>query len=142
MIDALIALIILSLAAVSFFSYFPVLQKTHELSEEEAKATQMAQKMCEHMQLFTPQTLSASTLTAAGLIDTGQTTSPYSFSNIPLDDTAKYSPSEALRNGTGSLEISDLSDNSKRVKVTITWTSETGKAKSVVMGTIIGGWRS
>jgi len=142
LIDALIALIILSFAAVSFFSYFPVLHKTHVLGAEEQKATQMANKMCEHINLFTPYNLNASTLTAAGLIDTGQSASPYTFSNIPLDDGTKYSPSEALRNGTGQIEVTDLANNSKAIKVTISWKSETGKNKSVVMGTVIGGWRS
>jgi hypothetical protein len=90
---------------------------------------------------MSPTALNATALTAAGLIDSGQSSSPYSFSQVPLDNSTRYSPSKALRNGTGLLSLQSIGDGSVRVTVVVSWKSEAGANRSITTGTIVGGYR-
>jgi hypothetical protein len=130
------------MGAASFYSVFPVVAKAHQISDSEQKAGQIVTKMLEHIQLLSPQKLTATNLTGMQLIDPNQTASPYTFSNIPLDDSTRFSPAKALKNGTGTMTITNISDGSVRVLVTVAWKSPTGKARSITTGTILGAYRS
>jgi hypothetical protein len=129
------------MGAASFYSVFPALAKSHHIGDSNQKATQIATKMIEHIQLLSPSKLDASNLSAMQLIDAGQTSSPYKFTKLPLEDSTNYSPSTALKDGTGTLTINDLQWGSKQVVVTITWKSTSGTAQSLTMGTILGAYR-
>ncbi|MEA2553619.1 MAG: hypothetical protein QOJ65_1795 [Fimbriimonadaceae bacterium] len=137
----MIGLIILSMGAASFYSFFPVMSKTHQIGDSEQKATQIATKMLEHVQLLSPSKLDATTLSGMLLIDPNQVTPPFTFTHIPLDNGTDYSPATALKNGTGTLNIQDLNYGSKLVTVTVTWSMANGQTKSLSTGTIIGGYR-
>ncbi len=141
LLDAMIGLKILAMGAASFYSVFPVVTKAHKIGESQQKATQIATKMLEHIQLLSPTKLDASTLSSMQLIDAGQSSSPYTFTHLPLDDSTDYSPATALKNGKGTLTINDLQWGSKQVVVTITWKSASGKDQSTTMGTILGAYR-
>ena len=91
--------------------------------------------------LLTPAALHARPLTQLNLIDSGQTEPPYSFVKIPLDEASIYSPNQVLRNASAIMEIDDLSANSKRVVLTMSWKSTSGKTHSFKTGTILGGYR-
>lgn len=130
------------MGAASFYSFFPVIAKTQKISTDEQKATQIATKMLEHLQLLAPSKLDSTTLTGMLLVDAGQTASPYTFTNCPLDNATDYSPSKALKNGTGTLTISDLAYGSKRIVVSLSWKSPTGKTETFSTGTILGTHRS
>ena len=134
-------ILILAFAAVSMYSLFPVVQRSHAIAEQEQKATQIATKMLEHIQLISPANANATTLTAMQLIDPGQTTAPFTFNNVPLDDAARYSPATALKNGTGVLNIETIAGGSVRATVTIGWRSPSGVNSSMTMGTIMGAYR-
>lgn len=142
LLDSLIGLMILSMAAVSFFTLFPTVHKSHAISEQEQKATQLGTKMLEHLQLLSPSKLNATTLTSMQLIDTGQTDAPFTFDDVPLDSATGFSPNRALKNGTGVLDIVDIGDGSTRVVLTISWESPSGSQSNVTMGTILGAHRS
>lgn len=142
LLDSIIGLTILTIGTASFYSLFPAISRTHSISEQEQKATQIATKMLEHIQLLAPSKLDATTLTGMLLIDPNQTTAPFTFNNIPLDNGTDYSPSRALKNGTGTLAINNLSYGSKQVVVTITWKSISGNTETLTMGTILGAHRS
>ncbi|MBX7133739.1 MAG: hypothetical protein K1X67_13785 [Fimbriimonadaceae bacterium] len=101
----------------------------------------MSQRLVEQLNLLKPSDITPQVLTGLNLIDSGQTQPPYSFSNIPLDQASRYSPSQALQNGTGSLAVTQLDAQSVRLDVTITWKSSKGKTMSVTTGTILGGYR-
>jgi hypothetical protein len=137
-----IGLTLLAMGAASFYSLFPVISKAQAIGDQEQKATQIATKMLEHIQLLSPDKLTSTYLTGMQLIDSNQTASPYTFNNCPLDDATDFSPAKALKNGKGTLTITDLSYGSKLVRVTITWKSVTGKSETVTTGTILGGYRS
>lgn len=139
--DVLVGSFILALGAAAFFSMMPVVSRSEHLAREESVATQIAQRMVEHVQLLKTSDLNATTLTSLNLIESGQTASPYSFSQSPLDQGSDYSASTALKNGQGVLSVEDIGTNSKKVTVTVTWTSASGKTRSITTGTVVGGYR-
>lgn len=142
MLDSIIGLTLLAMGAASFYSLFPVVSRAHAIGDQEQKATQLATKMIEHIQLLSPGKLTSTYLSGMQLIDSGQSASPYTFTNCPLDSGTDYCPSKALKNGTGTLTITDKLYGAKQVVVTISWKSVTGKSESVTMGTILGNHRS
>jgi type II secretory pathway pseudopilin PulG len=141
LLDAMLSVLIIGMAAAAYFAMFPTFKRSQKLSEEESKAVMMAQRMIEHLQLLKPTDLTASTLSQLNLIDTNQTSPPYSFAHIPLDEASKYSPAQTLRNATATMEIDDLPANSKRVRIVMTWRSSSGKTHTLTSGTILGGHR-
>lgn len=141
LIDLLIAVFVLSVASLSFFSLFPTIARSQRIARDETIAQQMSQRLVEQLNLLKPSDITPQVLTGLNLIDSGQTQPPYSFSNIPLDQASRYSPSQALQNGTGSLAVTQLDAQSVRLDVTITWKSSKGKTMSVTTGTILGGYR-
>lgn len=141
LIDLLIAVFVLSVASLSFFSLFPTIARSQRIAKDETIAQQMSQRLVEQLNLLKPSDITPQVLTGLNLIDSGQSQAPYSFSNIPLDQASRYSPSQALQNGTGSLAVTQLDAQSVRLDVTITWKSSKGKTMSVTTGTILGGYR-
>ncbi|HRJ96442.1 MAG TPA: type II secretion system protein [Fimbriimonadaceae bacterium] len=141
LIDLMIAVFVVGFAALSFFSLFPTIARSHRIARDETVAQQMCVRLIEQLQLLKPSDVDSQTLTALNLIDTGQTASPYSFSHIPLDEASRYSPSQVLQNGRGTLTVTHLDANSVRLDVTIRWVSSKGKEMSVSSGTILGGYR-
>ena len=137
----MIGLTLLSMGAASFYSVFPIVTKAHQISDSTQKATQIATKMIEHIQLLSPNKLDAKTLSGMQLIDNGQNSQPYTFNHCPLDDATDYSPANALKNGTGKMTINNLQWGSKQVVVTVTWKSASGSSQSVTIGTVLGAYR-
>ena len=119
LLDSMIGLTLLAMGAVSFYSIFPVVTKAQKIGESQQKATQIASKMIENIQMLSPTNLNANTLTAMQLVDAGQNSSPFVFTHCPLDHSTDYSPSTALKNGTGTVQINDLQWGSKQVVVTV-----------------------
>lgn len=130
------------MGAASFYSMFPVVSKAHAIGDEEQKATQICTKMLEHIQLLAPSKLTATNLQGMMLVDTGSNSSPYTFNHCPLDDAMDYAPADSLKNGTGTLTISNLNWGSSLVIATVTWKTPTGKTETVTQGTILGAYRS
>src|SRR5687768_9257384 len=96
LIDALIGASILVLGAIAFYSLVPVSTRSQVLAQQETTAVQIGNRMVEHLLLLKPSALNAATLHGLNLIDSGQTTSPYIFTNLPLDDGWDYSPAKVL----------------------------------------------
>lgn len=138
----MLSVFIIGMAAAAYFGMFPSFKATERLAQEESKANLMAQRMIEHLQLLKPGDLNASALTQLNLIDSGQTTQPFSFAHIPLDEGSMYSPNQVLKNATATMSIEDLDASSKRVVLQMSWKSSvTGKTHSLTTGTILGGYR-
>lgn len=141
LIETLLGVFILSLAAVGFYALTPVIFRSRTLAKENTAALQMANRLLEHVELLKTSDLTAGTLTSLNLIDTGQSASPYSFSHIPLDEASRYSPAQVLRNGVGTLTVTSIDSGSVRVDVDLSWTSASGKTCNIHTGTIIGGYK-
>lgn len=140
-IDALTAVFVTSLGAAAFFALMPQLDRSQRVAREESLATQLMNRMIEQLQLLKPSDVNVATLDQLNLIDHNQSSSPYSFSNIPLDDASMYSPRQALRNGTGRLDVIQLPYDTVEVRVRISWTSSSGQSRSVRSGVVLGGFR-
>ncbi len=140
-IDALTAVFVTALGAAAYFSLVPVVDKAQHVAREESVATQLANRMIEQLQLLKPSDITASTLSQLNLIDQGQTSPPYTFSTIPLDQASRYSPREALPNGTGTLEVVSLANNTLELHVQIGWRSSSGRTRTLQSGLILGGFR-
>lgn len=141
LIDVLVGIFMLSLAATAFFSLFPMIHKSQTVAKEESLAQAMAQRMIEQVQMLQRSDINAATLTKLNLIDSGQTQPPYTFTNIPMDQASRYSPSQALRSGSGVMDVTYIDANSTRLDITISWKSSTGKSRSITTGTILGGYQ-
>src|SRR5689334_5473905 len=90
LLDAMIGLTLLAMGAVSFYSIFPVVTKAQKIGDSQQKATQIASKMIENIQMLSPTNLNANTLTAMQLVDAGQNSSPFVFTHLPLDNSTDY----------------------------------------------------
>lgn len=141
LLDALVGVFVLAVGTMSVFSLVPTAQRAQSLATEEARAANMSTRMLEQLQQLKPSEINASVLTQLGLIDTGQGASPYSFAHVPLDDATGMSPAKALRGGAGSIAVTPIAANSVRIDLTMTWTSASGKARTLRSGTIVGGYK-
>jgi Tfp pilus assembly protein PilV len=141
LLDVLVGVFILALIAAGVFSLIPTITRSQELADGQSKATQMANHLLEQLQQLKPSQLTASQLTAAGLIDNGQSAPPYSFKTVPLDEATGYSPNRVLKNVTAQFNIVDIDSGSKRIELLMVWRSASGQAVTYNSGTIIGGHR-
>lgn len=141
LIDAMMAVFVLTLGAAAFFSLLPMLDRSQYMAREQSTALQMSNEMVDQLQLLKPSNITVGTLTQLNLIDAGQTGSPYKFSHVPLEESTGYSPAQALKNGVGTMTVTSTDAGSVMVRLTITWDSASGKQGSLSTGTIIGGYR-
>ena len=128
------------MAALSFFTLLPAIQRSSEISSQETVAIQISSRLIEHIQMLRPTDCNAATLSALNLIDNNQTSSPYNFTNIPLDNGSNYSPSKSLPSGQGLLTITDLGGGSVLCQVKILWRGTAG-TKTYTTATVLGGYR-
>lgn len=141
LIDAIIGIFVLCMATLSYLSLSVVTHRSQVISKDETKAAQMTARLLEQLQLLKTTDINVTTLKAMNLVDTNSTGSPYSFTNIPLDQGTLYSPSAALINGQGTLAISTLGNGAVMATATISWKSSSGQNRSYTSGTIIGAYR-
>lgn len=141
LIDVLVGVFMLTLAAAAFFALIPMIHRSQTVAKEESLAQSMAQRMIEQLQMLQRSDITPATLVKLNLIDSGQTQPPYSFSNIPMDQASRYSPSQALRNGAATMDVNNADANSMRIDITISWKSSTGKNRTFKTGTILGGYQ-
>lgn len=137
----MVGIFVLTIAMLSYLSLTVITHKSQVISKDDSKASQMTARLLEQLQLLSTRDLNVTTLKAMNLVDSTSTGSPYSFTNIPLDQGTMYSPSQVLVNGTGTLTITTLANGSAQVVATVSWRSTTGMTKSFTSGTIIGGYR-
>jgi len=140
LLDVLLGVFTVTLMAAGIFSLLPSVHKSQDLAVEQARATQLANRMLEHLQLLTPDTLNGETLLKLNLIDS-YGGGKYVFTNVPLDAGARYSPATALPQGTGSFTMTDIEAGSVRIDLEIAWKSGSGKSQKISTGTIVGGHR-
>lgn len=153
-IDTLVGLLIFALGAAAFYSLMPALQQGEKISKYESVAAQISGRMIEHLQTLRPSEVTADNLTQMNLIDAGQTQSPYSFTNVPMDQATLYSPSQALPNGRAEMSIASIDSKALLVVIEVSWDAFAGRrrpAKSkappkqqrrtYTTGTVIGGYR-
>jgi len=137
----MVGVFVLTIATLSYLSLTVITHKSQVISKDDSKASQMVARLLEQVQLLSTRDLNVTTLKAMNLVDSSSTGSPYSFTNIPLDQGTMYSPSQALSAGTGTMTITTMANGSAQVVATVTWRSTTGITRSFTSGTIIGAYR-
>ena len=85
--------------------------------------------------------ISFATLRGLNLIEDNVGDNGYSFSHIPMDEASIYSPAQVLEGAEATLAIEDIDANSKLATVAISWTTATGRERTITTGTVIGGYR-
>jgi hypothetical protein len=140
LVDALIGSMLLVLGSLAYFSLVPVVMRGQEITKNQTKAVHIGNRLVEHLLLLKPSTLTAANLTQLALIDAGQNASPYSISNLPLDDGWNYSPAKTLPGGAGVMRVKDLDGGTKLVEIEISWNGPKGRI-TYKTGTAVGGYR-
>lgn len=141
LIDALCALFILSMAATALYSVMPEARASDIMAADQAKATFIANRYIEQLQLLKTTDLTATTLSQMNLIDTGQAALPYSFTNIPLDDGSYYSPAKMLKAASATVNFTNIDSASVRADITISWKTPHNVTRTLSTGTIVGGYK-
>ncbi len=138
--DGLIASALLVMGSLAYFALVPVTLRSQIISQEQTTAVQIGNRLIEHLLLLKPSTLTATNLSALSLIDSGASASPFSFTNLPLDDGWVMSPAKALPAGQGLMTITDVGDNTKLIQLDISWMGPSGRMTHTT-GTALGGYR-
>lgn len=141
LVDVMIGMFFMMLATLTLMSLFPVVKKGEQMSTEEAKAVQMCNRLVEHIKMLGADEITVENLVALNLVDKGQSAQPLSFTNMPMDDASRYSPGQILRGAKGTLTFSDVGGGSVRVNVVLSYTSDSGKTKTISTGTVVGAFR-
>ena len=140
LLDVVFAIGIVATGAAALYGLMPTIYHSQALGNQQTKAVQLGGRMVENLQMLPPVNLNADVLTQLNLIDPGQTGSTLTFTKIPLDDSARYSPSTALPSGTGVMTLSSLAGGAVKANITITWKSPFG-TRTYTTGTVVGGYR-
>lgn len=141
LVDTMCALFILAMATLAMFAAMPVAAASQRMSADQAQATYMASKYIEQLQFLKTTDLNVTTLSSLNLIDANQTTLPYSFANVPLDNGSYYSPSSRLKGAVATINFTPIDAGSVRAVVTIRWRTPRNVNQSITTGTIIGGYK-
>ena len=143
LLDVMVGIFFLLMSSLTFAALFPTVKRAEAMSKNESKAVQMTGRLIEHIQMLPAKDINAESLTALNLIDTGQLgqAQPWSFTHIPLDEASMYSPAQVLRDADGQITTTTLAGGSVKVLITLTYTSESGKTKTIKTGTVVGSFR-
>ena len=141
LVDLLVALGVMLLATLGFLSLFPVAHRAQFLSSERSVAAKIASRMIEHLQMLPRRDVNYASLRQLNLINETPTTSPFSFTRLPLDDGAQYSPATALPQGSGTLTVEPLDHGAAMAVIEIRWTSRSGREAVYKTGTVLGRFR-
>jgi len=138
LIDTMIGMMILAMGALSFTALMPVMARGQKMSQEVSVANQIALRELENLRLLGYNSLEYTDIHATGLCDTYSGSGPIMFSHVVQDEAKQLSAATSLKNGTGTVEISDVSANLRSVIVTVNWTSASNKSRSVALSTLVG----
>lgn len=141
LLDALVGSFIAALMGAGIFALVPNVTKSQELADDQSRATHIANRMIEHLQLLKPSDITPDVLNQLDLVDPGSTGSPYSFTHVALDEGSGYSPAKMLRDADAEFDVVPISSASVRIDVKIQYRSASGNLVTYKTGTILGGYR-
>jgi type II secretory pathway pseudopilin PulG len=132
LIEAMIAVLVLSFAVTVFASLYPLSMRLRSKSENTTRAIVLCQQKIEQVRALPYTSLSYSGLKANSLIDASPTSSPFSITAV--DGLASKLPQGA---GTVALSTPLGDPDLTRVDVTITWGGLVQGGNSVTTSTMI-----
>ncbi len=130
LIEAMIAVLVLSFTVTVFASLYPTAARLRSKSENVTQATMLAQKKIEQVRAIPYASLTYTGLQANSIIDASPNSSPYTFTTT--DNLAIKLPAPS-----GTVSISTPSTDLKRVDVTISWGGVIANGNSVTASTLI-----
>lgn len=127
LIDVMLTMFLIGVAGVIMAAAYPTCFRASSQAQEYKLAAAIAQKKMEQLRAMNYESLTYPNLLSATVID-ASSTSPYQFTSI---DSI---PSQ-LPQGSGELTITDISSDTRRVTVLITWQGR-GAARTVELNTL------
>ena len=140
LLDAMLALFLMSMAAVIFTACFPSGISALRQGGETRRAVEITRRKLEQVRNLPFESLTYDNLRIRGAVDTSPTTSPYSFTSVD-------SLSESLAGATGTMTITSVTGTQyvKQIQVTVNWEID-GTAHTVSLKTYVSdkrpGWGS
>lgn len=136
LVEVLFAMFIISMCALIVASTMPVATLSKTSGDYLTRASDIAEKEIESIRGAGFSNANATSLAAAGLIDSTTTvgTNTYSFTNV--DTNVNDSPANVLPQGTGTVQINTLSMGETQVIVAVTYNFH-GQNHTVTTGTVI-----
>ena len=133
LIEALVAILVISMTAGIFFSLIPMAFKTGKMVGSHQQAASLVQHKIDQMRGVGFGRLNYSELVDAGVIDPTPASSPFSFRDVDGLGSIYAKP-------TGTITIQNLSASLKKVRVDLAWTGTPIKQGqgSVSVSAIIG----
>ncbi len=115
MLEVIFSIALLSAGALIFSALVPQAVKSERMMSNYQQATSILQHKVDQLRGVGWGRLTYSELTAADIVDSNPTTSPYSFATV--DNLTGY-----YKAATGTISVSDFNTSIKQVTVTLTWT--------------------
>jgi hypothetical protein len=134
MMDAILAIYMVAIVALVFSATIGAAVVGRGLADERTKATCIASRQLEAIKSVGYSNLTFASLQFYGLADASISPTKCSFTTC---GTTSERVSSILRQGTGTIEMVDVTSTVKRVTVTVTWQSKTGQ-RTVSVSTEIG----
>lgn len=133
LVEVMIALLAFSFLIAIFGAMYPLGMRLNNDAKLRAEAVTIAQKTMDEVRFAGFGNLTYSGLVAYGVIDTSKASTPFSITSADGNN----SPASRLPNGTGTLVVSDVAFDLKKVLVSISWRSSSGATTSLVVSTVI-----
>jgi len=115
LVEAIITMFIATMATLVFAASLPTATKCARQAQEYKTANAIAQQKMEQLRSLKYELLTPELLYANGVVDSASG-SPYSF-------TVKDQIADKLTQGTGTLRITSIASDVKRVSITVNWIS-------------------
>ena len=131
LLDAMIGMFILVVAALIYSATMAMSAVSRAKADEFTKATSIVNRELESIKNLGYDNLTHDALAYYSLISATPATSPYSFTSVGATNDRIGT---LLRDGTGTVAVTDESGTLRKVVVTLNWTSRTG-ARSVIAST-------
>lgn len=136
LIEVLFAIFLASICAMILAASMPVANNSRARADLYNKATSLAQKQLEAISGLGYANATPAQLESFNLIDSATPvgTNTYSFSNV--DIAQLDNPAQVLPNGSGTVEVSQVDLDLRKVVVTVNWVDR-GRNRSLKLGTLI-----
>jgi hypothetical protein len=135
LVDMMVTVFLLATAGVIFAASFPTGYACSRKAQEYKLATAIAQRKMEQLRATNYESLTQLLMQSAGTIDAEPTDSPYSFTSV--DSVAGQ-----LTQGTGTVEIADMTSSLRQVAVTVSWQDKNSVTRSVRLTTVFADRRT
>jgi len=123
-LDVMVGIFLLAVVALVYSATIGAAVVSRAKADERTKASAIINRHIESCRNLGYGNLNYSSLVYYNLIDSTPTSAPYSFTNA--GPTASDRVSAILRDGQGTINITDPTTTIRRITVTVTWTSRTG----------------